>query len=110
MTKTKGLSPIYWTLVHLLDDGQSVTIDEVYRHIDAGDTVEWLTDLAGQWEVERGALALVRGDEESMASVQDFLERHRNAVSPGDVVVRNNGLCLLLGYCLNEMQDVAAAD
>lgn len=104
MKMTRGLRPLYWTLVHLIDDGQAASLDQVSAHIDAGDTIAWLTELAGEWEATWGVLALVRGDSESMASVQDFLERHQNAVEAGDVAVKKNGLCLLLGYCLNELQ------
>lgn len=101
---TKGLSALYWALLHMIDAGQAVTIDETYAHIEAGDTVAWLTRLAGEWEVETGMLALIRGSSEISVEIADFLERHGNAVSPSDVAVASNGLCLLLGFCLNELQ------
>ncbi len=66
--------------------------------------MEWLAELAGDWETQTGVMQLVLDHREFREEVDDFLQRHHNAVSAGDVGVSNNGLCLLLGYCLNEMQ------
>lgn len=88
----------------MIDAGQSTTFDEVYEHIEAGDTIAWLSHLVGQFEKELGLLQLIAEDPESADAVQDILERHSNAAEPGDFAVSRNGLCLLLGYCLNEMQ------
>jgi hypothetical protein len=97
----RGLASTYWTLVRLVDDGASATIEEAYGHIDSGDAIDWLASLGGQWSQESGLPGSL--DASARAEVQDVLERHRNATSPSEYGVERNGLVLLLAYCLNEL-------
>jgi hypothetical protein len=76
------------------------------RRIEAGDAVEWLIGLGGQWEAEHQLLDLAAGDPFSMHALNDFLRRYSTAET-GSFLVQNNGLCLLLAFCLDEMRNLA---
>lgn len=98
----RGLAAVYWTLLHMLDEGQECSVDEVYQHIDKGDVIDWLAVQTGQWATETGLPGSLSTDAREV--MQGLFERHRNATTPSDYGVANNGLCLLLAYCLNELQ------
>ena len=97
-----GLPSTYWTLMHLVDSGESCSIEDVYAHIDAGDVIDWLAERSEPWSTQTGLPASLK--DEARGVVNDVFERHRNAASPGDFAVQKNGFCLLLAYCINEMQ------
>lgn len=103
MTKvTPGLSWLCWALLRLIDSGQTTTLDEALEHVRAGDVLTWLATL-DDGSVAR-LLSGVQADASYVENVLDVLDRAENAVPPSKVLVEHNGLCLLLGYCLNEMQ------
>lgn len=80
-------------LLHLIDGGQAATLGQVSAHIDAGDTISWLSRVGwpagGQSRSARvGAQRLLRVGRRFGAS----LEEEKNAVEAGDVAVKKNGL------------------
>lgn len=104
MANPRGLASVYWTTLHLLDAGVTVPMSEALQHLDAGDVLEWLSQLSGEWERQTGLLALIRDDPHSAQPVRDVFNSHRGIEVAALGEIENNGLCLILGICLNQLQ------
>jgi hypothetical protein len=89
MRPTIRLTYLAFELNHLLDRGLSTDLSETKRRVDDGTVLDW---LSRQYGPESGfGLDLFA----SLLSVTN--ERRKMGVE-------NNGLCLLLGYCIEGVQ------
>lgn len=80
----------------LLDAGGWLQVDDVHRHIDSGDLFEWLESVDAA-----GKLALRDySDQDKTGVVAEFRAMDAAGAENYGLPAPNNGLCVLLAYCL----------
>jgi len=85
-------------LNHLLDEGQTVSLEEVEKKIKAGVIFDWLSEKYSDIDLSLYAPK----DREELNS---FFDNLLNAVdAQRKMGVKNNGLSLLLAYCIEGIQ------
>lgn len=84
----------------MLDRGKTLAIEEVHEHVDAGDVLEWLAD---EFAADYFDISLYRPDDRAV--VVELFQGLRNTMdSRRKMGVEHNGLCLLVGYCFEGVQ------
>jgi hypothetical protein len=88
---------------HLLDRGLSVPIDETHERVDDGTVLEW---LAEQFANDQHYLDLSWIEDADRFNILAVFASLSNAVnSRRKFGVENNGLALLVAYCIEVMQN-----
>ena len=63
----------------MIDDSKALPVDDVYAHIETGDTVDWLAQIGGEWEAERQMQGPISGEPLSTLAIGDFLHGYTSA-------------------------------
>lgn len=82
----------------LIDQGESLDVDETRQHAEKGTLLAWLEKRFD----ERIDFTNYLGSDKTVLSYR--FQALANAVSPGDIGVANNGLALVAAYCLEVVQ------
>lgn len=86
----------------MLDRGKTLDVDEVHRHVEVGDVLDWVSeqfaddyfDISGYTPADRDV-------------VVELFQGLANAVdSRRSFGVEHNGICLLLAYCIEGIQQL----
>jgi hypothetical protein len=103
MRPTIRLTYLAFELNHLLDRGLSTDLSETKRRVDDGTVLDW---LSRQYGPESGfGLDLSLYSDEDRRGVLDLFASLLSVTNERRKMgVENNGLCLLLGYCIEGVQ------
>jgi hypothetical protein len=82
-----------------IDQGQSASIDEVYRRLEDGSLFDWLAET-----YEDAAVYLYQYEPAVRRTILTVLGSLANVTLPEDLGITNNGLGLCLAYCIEVMQ------
>lgn len=99
--KTWKLRHLLWQFIALVDSGKydTISLDEVGRHLDAGTIAAFLVDRFGA-EID---LSVIESDDWS--TLTEEWASFRNAIDTARKFgVHNRGLCLLMAYTLESLQ------
>jgi hypothetical protein len=87
-------------LNHLVDEDNRLDIEETYNHIQDGTLFAWLKHQFGDIDI-----SLYKDDDRE--AVVDYFERLMVSVDTSRKFgIEQNGLCLLVTYCLQGIQDL----
>jgi hypothetical protein len=91
---------IAYYLNGLVDDGESITVDEVKKLIRSNGIFHWLKSTYG----DRIDISLLTEEDKTeisnlFKSLADYVDESRK------FCVKENGFCLLVAYCLQAAQD-----
>ena len=106
MRPVTRFTSLAFELNHLLDSGISTDLSETKRRIEDRTVLDWLSAIYGP--DYRFDISLHSGDDrrELLDSFNSLLEVTNERRKMG---IENNGLCLLLGYCIEGAQECSQA-
>jgi hypothetical protein len=99
MDKVIRCTQLAFKALALVDEGESLDIDETRKHAEDGTLLSWLEDEFG------GRIDFVFYEDADKAELSDRFASLANAASATDLGIENNGLALVAAYCLEVIQE-----
>jgi hypothetical protein len=97
---------IVWAILHLIDRGERLPISEVREHIDDGTIFEWLKARFPNDAIDLSLYDVGRPDDRS--AVLELFQGLNDAVDARRKFgVEEDGLCLLIAYCTEGVQQAS---
>jgi hypothetical protein len=106
MRPTTRFTYLAFELNHLLDSGLSTDLPETKRRIEDRTILHWLSERYGP---EHGFDMSLYSDDDRREVVDFFNSLLSVTNEKRKMGIENNGLCLLLGYCVEAIQQGSRA-
>jgi hypothetical protein len=96
---------LVWQLLPLLDEGETLDVEETSAHIQDGTIFDWLRERFPFPKMDLSSYT-PEGAYPPQEVIEE-LERIDNGVGPSDLGINNNGLAQLVAYAVQAIQTTA---